>query len=92
MIKVPDHNRKLLYNRFGFKAEEFIVDFYEDYLDPQSRMSKNAFRLRLRALNPSTHIGRVNYSTRALFASRGVSPTAADGAGEDSTSGAPSDI
>ncbi|KAH9039269.1 hypothetical protein EDB85DRAFT_2141216 [Lactarius pseudohatsudake] len=38
----------LLYNRFGFKAEEFVVDFYEDYLDPQSRMSKNAFRLRLR--------------------------------------------
>ncbi|KAI0251397.1 hypothetical protein BJV78DRAFT_1126333 [Lactifluus subvellereus] len=38
----------LLYNRFGFKAEEFVVGFYEDYLDPQSRMSKNAFRLRLR--------------------------------------------
>ncbi|KAI0294329.1 hypothetical protein B0F90DRAFT_1640435 [Multifurca ochricompacta] len=38
----------LLYNRFGFKAEEFIVGFYEDYLDPQSRVSKNAFRLRLR--------------------------------------------
>jgi len=38
----------LLYNRFGFKAEEFIVGFYEDYLDSQSRASKNAFRLRLR--------------------------------------------
>ncbi|KAL5513217.1 hypothetical protein ACEPAH_3615 [Sanghuangporus vaninii] len=38
----------LLYNRFGFKAEEFIVGFYEDYLDSQSRGSKNAFRLRLR--------------------------------------------
>ncbi|KAF8489890.1 hypothetical protein F5888DRAFT_1743967 [Russula emetica] len=38
----------LLYNRVGFKAEEFIVGFYEDYLDPQSRLSKNAFRLRLR--------------------------------------------
>ncbi|THH09901.1 hypothetical protein EW145_g1695 [Phellinidium pouzarii] len=38
----------LLYNRFGFKAEEFIVGFYEDYLDRQSRISKNAFRLRLR--------------------------------------------
>ncbi|KAJ3548910.1 hypothetical protein NM688_g5239 [Phlebia brevispora] len=38
----------LLYNRFGFKAEEFIVGFYEDYLDAQSRASKNAFRLRLR--------------------------------------------
>ena len=39
---------QLLYNRFGFKAEEFIVGFYEDYLDPQSRASKNAIRLRLR--------------------------------------------
>ncbi|KAJ8695043.1 hypothetical protein PTI98_007666 [Pleurotus ostreatus] len=38
----------LLYNRFGFKAEEFIVGFYEDYLDHQSHASKNAFRLRLR--------------------------------------------
>ncbi|KAI0741634.1 hypothetical protein C8Q80DRAFT_1260223 [Daedaleopsis nitida] len=38
----------LLYNRFGFKAEEFIVGFYEDYLDPNSPQSKNAFRLRLR--------------------------------------------
>ncbi|THH20654.1 hypothetical protein EW146_g747 [Bondarzewia mesenterica] len=38
----------LLYNRFGFKAEEFVVGFYEDYLDPLSRASKNAFRLRLR--------------------------------------------
>lgn len=38
----------LLYNRFGFKAEEFIAGFYEDYLDSQSRASMNAFRLRLR--------------------------------------------
>ncbi|TBU30582.1 hypothetical protein BD311DRAFT_754583 [Dichomitus squalens] len=38
----------LLYNRFGFKAEEFIVGFYEDYLDAKSPQSKNAFRLRLR--------------------------------------------
>jgi len=38
----------ILYNRFGFKAEEFVVGFYDDYLDPQSRASKNAFRLRLR--------------------------------------------
>ncbi|KAI0285260.1 hypothetical protein BC826DRAFT_918814 [Russula brevipes] len=45
---VPDHDPKASYNRFGFKAEEFIVSFYEDYLDPQSRMSKNAFRIRLR--------------------------------------------
>ncbi|KAG5643886.1 hypothetical protein DXG03_009516 [Asterophora parasitica] len=38
----------LLYNRFGFKAEEFVAGFYEEYLDPNSRASKNAFRLRLR--------------------------------------------
>ncbi|KZS94577.1 hypothetical protein SISNIDRAFT_453517 [Sistotremastrum niveocremeum HHB9708] len=38
----------LLYNRFGFKAEEFIVGFYENYLPPDSKMSKNALRLRLR--------------------------------------------
>ncbi|KAI6044426.1 hypothetical protein EDC04DRAFT_2889881 [Pisolithus marmoratus] len=38
----------LLYNRFGFKAEEFITGFYEDYLSSQSRASMNAFRLRLR--------------------------------------------
>ncbi|KAG6333042.1 hypothetical protein ID866_6050 [Astraeus odoratus] len=38
----------LLYNRFGFKAEEFIAGFYEDYLHSQSRASMNAFRLRLR--------------------------------------------
>ncbi|GLB43353.1 putative acetyltransferase (GNAT) family protein [Lyophyllum shimeji] len=38
----------LLYNQFGFKAEEFVAGFYENYLDPDSRASKNAFRLRLR--------------------------------------------
>lgn len=43
-----DNPAMLLYNRFGFKAEEFIVGFYEDYLSSQSRASMNAFRLRLR--------------------------------------------
>ncbi|KAF8587858.1 hypothetical protein K439DRAFT_1336777, partial [Ramaria rubella] len=38
----------LLYNKFGFKAEEFIVGFYEDYLSRDSKACKNAFRLRLR--------------------------------------------
>ncbi|KAF8333288.1 hypothetical protein F5887DRAFT_994848 [Amanita rubescens] len=38
----------LLYNLFGFKAEEFVAGFYEDYLNEQSRASKNAFKLRLR--------------------------------------------
>ena len=39
---------QLLYNRFGFKAEEFVAGFYKDYVDPNSRTSTNAFRLRLR--------------------------------------------
>ncbi|KAF8074513.1 hypothetical protein FPV67DRAFT_1725355 [Lyophyllum atratum] len=43
-----NNSAMLLYNQFGFKAEEFVAGFYEDYLDPSSRASKNAFRLRLR--------------------------------------------
>ncbi|KAF5383663.1 hypothetical protein D9615_003781 [Tricholomella constricta] len=43
-----NNSAMLLYNQFGFKAEEFVAGFYEDYLDPNSRASKNAFRLRLR--------------------------------------------
>ncbi|KAJ7777235.1 hypothetical protein B0H16DRAFT_1504773 [Mycena metata] len=43
-----NNSAMLLYNRFGFKAEEFVAGFYDAYLDPQSRVSKNAFRLRLR--------------------------------------------
>ncbi|QRV88690.1 GNAT family acetyltransferase [Ceratobasidium sp. AG-Ba] len=38
----------LLYNRFGFKAEEFVMGFYDDYLDEQSKLCKNALRLRYR--------------------------------------------
>lgn len=43
-----NNSAMLLYNQFGFKAEEFVVGFYDDYLDPLSRASKNAFKLRLR--------------------------------------------
>ncbi|KAJ4470140.1 hypothetical protein J3R30DRAFT_3711964 [Lentinula aciculospora] len=43
-----NNSAMLLYNRFGFKSEEFIVGFYDAYLDPESRVSKNAVRLRLR--------------------------------------------
>ncbi|KAJ7065351.1 hypothetical protein C8F01DRAFT_1125334 [Mycena amicta] len=43
-----NNSAMLLYNRFGFKAEGFVAGFYESYLDPHSRASKNAFRLRLR--------------------------------------------
>lgn len=39
---------QLLYNKFGFKAEEFVVGFYDDYLDNQTRICKNALRLRYR--------------------------------------------
>ncbi|KAF8628804.1 hypothetical protein AX15_003719 [Amanita polypyramis BW_CC] len=43
-----NNSAMLLYNLFGFKAEEFVAGFYEDYLHWQSNASKNAFRLRLR--------------------------------------------
>lgn len=43
-----DFSWQLLYNRFGFKAEGFVAGFYDKYLDSQSRLSKNAFLLRLR--------------------------------------------
>ncbi|KAL1684193.1 hypothetical protein EV122DRAFT_272763 [Schizophyllum commune] len=38
----------LLYNRVGFKAEEFVLGFYDEFLPKDARASKNAFRLRLR--------------------------------------------
>lgn len=47
---LPDDFPQLLYNQFGFKAEEFVAGFYSEYLDPESRASKNAFKLRLRHL------------------------------------------
>jgi hypothetical protein len=46
--EIQFNEAQLLYNQFGFKAEEFIVGFYENYLPFNSRISKNAFRLRLR--------------------------------------------
>ncbi|KAH8552572.1 hypothetical protein BGW37DRAFT_489461 [Umbelopsis sp. PMI_123] len=38
----------ILYQKFGFKPEEFIINFYDKYLPPDSSYSKNAFFLRLR--------------------------------------------
>ncbi|OZJ06841.1 hypothetical protein BZG36_00183 [Bifiguratus adelaidae] len=38
----------ILYQKFGFKPEEFIVNFYDKYLPPQSTACKNAFLMRLR--------------------------------------------
>jgi len=37
-----------LYQKFGFKPEEFIVNFYDKYYDDKSLESKNAFFIRLR--------------------------------------------
>jgi len=38
----------ILYQKFGFKSEEFIVDFYNKYYPDDSKECKNAFLMRLR--------------------------------------------
>ncbi|XP_064607453.1 cysteine-rich protein 2-binding protein-like [Liolophura sinensis] len=38
----------LLYQKFGFKPEEFILDFYDKYYPVDSAVCKHAFMLRLR--------------------------------------------
>ncbi|XP_068177654.1 cysteine-rich protein 2-binding protein [Antennarius striatus] len=38
----------LLYQRFGFRAEEYILDFYDKYYPPDSTECRHAFFLRLR--------------------------------------------
>ncbi|XP_052775878.1 cysteine-rich protein 2-binding protein-like isoform X2 [Mya arenaria] len=38
----------LLYQKFGFKPEEFILDFYDKYFPADTRECKHAFLLRLR--------------------------------------------
>lgn len=43
-----NNNAMILYQKFGFKPEEFIVNFYDKYLPADSVYSKNAFFLRLR--------------------------------------------
>jgi len=40
--------QQLMYQKFGFKAEEFNMNFYEKYLPADSMECKNAFLLRLR--------------------------------------------
>ncbi|XP_015597846.1 cysteine-rich protein 2-binding protein [Cephus cinctus] len=37
----------ILYQKFGFKVEEFIQDFYDKYMSPNSRDCKHALFLRL---------------------------------------------
>lgn len=39
----------ILYQKFGFKIEEFVENFYENYIPADSAMSKNALFLRLRS-------------------------------------------
>lgn len=38
----------ILYQKFGFKPEEFIADFYDKYYPDDSVECKHAFLLRLR--------------------------------------------
>lgn len=38
----------LLYQKFGFKPEEFILDFYSRYLPEDSSQCRHAYFLRLR--------------------------------------------
>lgn len=38
----------LLYQKFGFKTEEYILDFYDKYYPLDSKECKHAFFLRLR--------------------------------------------
>ena len=36
-----------LYNKFGYKVQEFVVDFYDKDLPADSTQCKNAFFMRL---------------------------------------------
>lgn len=37
----------ILYEKFGFKKEELVLNFYDKYLPPSSKDSRNAFFYRL---------------------------------------------
>ena len=43
----PSNPSMLLYQKFGFKAEALILDFYKKYLPEEDTSSKHAFLLRL---------------------------------------------
>lgn len=45
----PNNPAMILYQKFGFKVEEFVQNFYENYIPATSEMSKHAFFLRLRS-------------------------------------------
>jgi len=38
----------LLYQKFGFKAEELVLDFYDKYLPAESTECRHAYFLKLR--------------------------------------------
>jgi len=43
-----DNPAMLLYQKFGFKAERYCLDFYEKYYPPGHHLSKHAYLMRLR--------------------------------------------
>ena len=43
-----DNPAMILYQKFGFKAEKFCLDFYERYYPPGHYLSKHAYFMRLR--------------------------------------------
>ena len=43
-----DNPAMILYQRFGFKAEKFCLDFYERYYPARHHLSKHAYFMRLR--------------------------------------------
>lgn len=47
-VSVSNHDALALYHRFGFKPEEYILDFYKDYLPLDTALSVHAFLLRFR--------------------------------------------
>lgn len=48
-VAANNNNACILYQKFGFKAEQFIVNFYDKYVDENDRNAlKNALFLRLR--------------------------------------------
>lgn len=43
-----DNPAMILYQKFGFKAESYCLDFYEKYFPPDHYLSKHAYHMRLR--------------------------------------------
>jgi len=44
----PNNPAMILYQKFGFKIEEFVQNFYNSYIPEKSELSKHALFLRLR--------------------------------------------